>query len=226
MTGSGHKITLRGPDGDTTTLARYPDHEDATSHLHSYCLWDDHDWDIADDYRSADAADGSQLTITPTPIYHAYQPGAVEPDPRHGVLDWERTTTSLDGAAVIPCDSSNPDALDSSIPSETIGVVIRGLDDYLAQHKVAEADVPPYYSRIPDVPDEIAYEYDDSDDNTVGLDAASIEAGIRVLNGSGRYPASEHIFHDCQPYPSIIEREGHGAAVMAPRTDDPAPDEA
>ncbi|PHQ44340.1 hypothetical protein DJ68_19015, partial [Halorubrum sp. C3] len=125
----------------------------------------------------------------------------------------------------IPPDSSNPDALDSSITAETVGVVIRGLDDYLDQHKVAEADVPPYYPRIPDDHNEIAYEYDDSD-NMVGLNAGILEAGIRVLNGSGRYPASEHVLHDCQPYPSIIEREGHGAVAITPRADDSASDEA
>ncbi|ESP88371.1 hypothetical protein [Candidatus Halobonum tyrrellensis] len=220
---SGHKVTLRTPDGDTTTLARYPEHEDATSHLYSYCLWDDnHDWGVADDYRSADAADGSKLSVTPAPIHRYYQPGNVEPDPRHGVLDWTSKTTSLDGAEFISCDSSNPDALDKSISANTVGVVIRGLNDYLDQHKVTEVEVPPYYSRIPDDHDEIAYEYDDSDDNMVGLNAGIIEAGIRVLNGSGRYPASEHVLHDCQPHPSVLERESHGAVMLAPRTADPA----
>lgn len=224
---TGHKVTLRGPDGDTTTLARYPDHENATSHLHAYCLWDDnHDWDIANNYRSADAADGSQLIITPAPVYHTYQPGAVEPDPRHGVLRWKRTTTGLAGAEIIPCDSSTPDALDNSITAETVGVVIRGLDDYLDQHAVAETDVPPYYSRIPDDPDEIAYEYGDSDNEMAGLNASILEAGIRVLNGSGRYAASEHTLHDCQPYPSVLEREGHGAVLIAPRVNDPESTEA
>jgi len=218
----GHKVTLCDADGETETLARYPSHDDAKRHVADYCRWDGAEWDIANNYQRADASDGRELTITPAAVYTHYRPGNVESDPRHGVLEWSSGVTSLDGLKLIACDHSSLDAVENSVGANSVGVMLPGsdLDGYLDAHERKTVDPPKYYSRFPDKGSKSLLEgpsRDNHDDGGSILNASIVEVGIRVLNGDGRYPASEFTLHDCLPYPCIISREGVGHVVVTPR---------
>lgn len=217
----GHKITLRRADGETETLARYPDHDNAKRHVADYCRWDDVDWEVADGYQSAECDDGRRLTITPAPIYTRYRSANVETDPRHGVLDWGSGIWSVDGLEVIPSSNSHPDEIDYALAAETLGLVLPDSDlkGYLAEHEREEVDPPAYYSRFPDKDRKPLLEGPEHDDFTGDfstLSAGHVEIGIRILNGSGRYDASEFTLHDCLPVPCILSREGIGHVVLTP----------
>jgi len=217
----GHRVTLADENGETETLGRYPDHGAAKAHVADYCRWDDAEWDIADSYQRAKAEDGRQLTITPTAVDTRFDPGHVDTDPRHGVLEWADETTTLADLDTIPCDGSSPDVLDRGVHKGTLAIVLphSDLDAYFGEHKRGEETVPSYYSRFPDDRKEplvTGPPDDDDDDGATGISAGMVEAAIRVLNGSGRYSADEYTIHNCLPMPSVVERAGHGAVVIAP----------
>lgn len=215
----GHKVTLRQPDGETETLARYPDHDDATAHLDAYTLWSDEEWTVAEDYRTAETADGRQLTVTPAPVHASYEAGNAATDPRHGVLCWDNEVTTEVGLSLVLCEKSQPDALQREITGGSVGIVLSGLDQYLDEHQRKVVETPKYYSRFPDDPEEPLAEgpaYKDSREASTFLAGYHIEVAIRVLTGGGRYPASEFTVYDCLPRPCVVSRDDDGAVALAP----------
>lgn len=219
----GHKVTLCHSDGETETIARYPNHDDATKHLEGYCYWDDAEWNVENGGRMAESEDGRRLTISPTPVYEMYHPGNVEDDPRNGVLEWQQETSELESLTVIPSEACQPDHLDGRIRSGTMGVVLENesdLDAYFSSHKRDEAKVPKYYSRFPDDPKSSIIEgppQETEEYEGSALSSKTTEASIRVLTGGGRYSASEFTIHNCLPYPCVISREDVGHLLVAPQ---------
>lgn len=221
----GHKVTLRREDGETEMLARYSSHSDAKAHLSEYLQDAGGEWEISDAGHRAEAENGRRLTITPIRSDHL-NPGHVDDDPRHGVMNWLDRRTEVEGLRVVQND--NTKIGDESVPRGVLGLVCdpdEELSGYLDTWKRGERDVPKYYSRFPEGRHATLLEGERDELPNRRYESASIRPtpvkfAIRGLNGMGRYPESEFTIHDCLPFPCIVEREKVGAIAVAPRVKD------
>lgn len=137
-----------------------------------------------------------------------------------GPVPWKDETVTVDGLEVSPSDTAK-------VQSRTLGpgIIARVTDvgqlsDYLDSHQREKQDVPEYYSKFPDERRATLIEADDILDDEYDSSALAAEPvwfAMRALNGNGRYPAAEHVLHDCLPYPCIVERHGVGAVAVSPR---------
>lgn len=137
-----------------------------------------------------------------------------------GTVEWKDETVFVDGLEVSPGESVK-------IQSRSIGPGIlsrvedtRELPAYLDSYQRDERRIPEYYSRFPDGRRATLSEADDlrgDEYASASLAAEPVWFGVRALNGSGRYPAGEHVLYDCLPYPCILVRKGVGAVAIAPR---------
>lgn len=119
------------------------------------------------------------------------------------------------------------------IEGNLLGLVVDGLDEYLDERGIATERIPTTYSSWDD--DFPGHEHgrrshlvvegprgvDEEDGGSLALMFRSdlIRAALRILNGGGRYAASEYTLHLAVPY-AVLSRVGGGAIIIAPITDD------
>jgi len=136
----------------------------------------------------------------------------------HGVMEWEGNVNEVAGLETLPNRSGDVDGMQLGVPSTgNLGLVLSSpgqVDEYVETHADGNIDVPQYYSGFPER-DELVVERGGD-----GLRSDVVEAGIRVLNGGGRYDESEFTLYDClqgdEVMPCPLVREGHGCVLLTP----------
>lgn len=114
------------------------------------------------------------------------------------------------------------------VGANVVGVVVDGLDDYLATCKRGEFEIPGAYSRWDDeyghldlgdhdptrvCAGPIGQNEDDADEYVQACFASDLaRAGVRIVTGGGRYSADDLTFHSAVPF-SVLEGNGHAVAI-------------
>lgn len=137
------------------------------------------------------------------------------------MVEWARWPVSIQDLRVVPNGSCVPELMSSWVLAGRLGLVVsspEALSAYVETNGAADVELPETYSAFPDGHRPIASRT--AGGREYSLPSNRVEAALRELNGKGRFEREDYRLIDCSPAPAVLLREGTGAVLIAPTSDE------